>query len=171
MEFKDVILKRRSIRAYKKKDIPDVVLEQILEAARLAPSASNLQPWKFIIIKDPERKKEVAGICKQREWIADASVIIAGVGTNPDYRMGSEQPAYQIDISTAFAQMSLAAVNEGLGVCWIGSFFMDEAKKFLKIPEKFPLVGFLTIGYPDEIPGPKERKTLEQIICYEEWSE
>jgi|WetSurMetagenome_2_1015567.scaffolds.fasta_scaffold533394_1 nitroreductase len=171
MEFYDVILRRRSIRAYKKQEIPFEILHRILEAARLAPSASNLQPWKFIIIKDSEHKKDIAALCKQKMWIADASIIIAGVGTNPEYRMGSGQSAFQIDISTAFAQMSLAAVNEGLGVCWIGSFLMDEAKKYLKIPDKYPLIGFLTVGYPDEIPGQKERKGMEEITCYEKWAE
>jgi nitroreductase len=171
MEFFDVILKRRSIRAYHHKEIPEDVLHRILESARLAPSANNLQPWKFIIIKDEERKKEVARICKERMWIAGASVVIAGVATNPDYRMGSGQPASQIDISTAFAHMNLTAFNEGLGACWIGSFYMEEAKKYLGIPEKCLLIGFLAIGYPAETPAPKERKKLEEITCLERWSE
>ncbi len=171
MEFFDVILKRRSVRAYQQIEIPEDVFFRILESARLAPSASNLQPWKFIIIKDEEHKKEVARICKERMWIAGASVIIAGVATNPDYRMGSGQSACQIDISTAFAQMTLTAVSEGLGTCWIGSFYMEEAKKYLGIPDKYPLVGFLTIGYPAETPGPKERKKLEEITCRERWSD
>jgi nitroreductase len=171
MEFFDVVLRRRSVRAYRKKDIPDEILLRILESARLAPSASNLQPWKFIIIKDEKNRREIAKICKEKMWIADAPVIIAGVATNPDYRMGSGQPACQIDIATAFAQMSLTAINDSLGVCWIGSFDMETAKRFLRIPEKYPLIGFLTIGYPAETPGPKERKALEDIICHERWSD
>ncbi len=172
MEFYDVILKRRSIRAYKKEmKIPDEILNRILESARLAPSANNLQPWKFIVIKDAEIKKEVAKLCKGRMWIADAGVVIAGVATQPDYRMGSGQEAFRIDIATAFAQMTLTANNESLGCCWIGSFSADECKKLLGIPQQFPLVGFLTVGYPDEIPSPKERKRIEEIVCYDKWSE
>ena len=172
MDFFDVILKRRSIRAYKKdKDIPSEVLHRILESARLAPSASNQQPWKFIVIKDRKIKEDIAKLCKGRMWIADASIVIAGVATNPDYRMGSGQESFRIDISTAFAHMTLTANNESLGACWIGSFQPVECRKLLGIPDKYPLVGLLTIGYPDEILGPKERKKMEEIVCYEKWSE
>ncbi|MCX6827244.1 MAG: nitroreductase family protein [candidate division Zixibacteria bacterium] len=171
MEFIDVILKRRSIRAYKRKNIPEEILMRIIESARLAPSASNLQPWKFIIIRDNKAKQEIARLAKERMWIADASVIIAGVATNPDYRMGSGQSSSAIDIATAFAHMSLAATDEGLGTCWIGSFDSDGSKRFLGIPEKFLLVGLLTIGYPDEKPGEKDRKRIQEIICYEKWSD
>ncbi|SYZ73358.1 Nitroreductase [Candidatus Zixiibacteriota bacterium] len=172
MEFFEVIKKRRSIRAYKVgKVIPDEILFRILESARLAPSASNLQPWKFIIIRDSRLKTDIAKLCKGRMWIADASAVIAGVATRPDYRMGSGQEAFRIDIATAFAHMTLTANNESLGCCWIGSFSADECKKLLGIPDQYPLVGFLTVGYPDEIPGPKERKSMEEIVCYDRWAE
>ncbi len=147
------------------------MLGRILEAGRLAPSAKNLQPWKFIIIRDESNKIQLARLCKERMWIADASVIVAGVATNPEYRMGCGEPSSQIDISIAFTQMILAVYNEGLGCCWIGSFKMPELKRFLGIPDEFPLISLLTIGYPAETPPAKERKEIEEIVCFEKWSE
>jgi len=129
MEFYDAVRSRRSVRAYLRRPLPDEVLLRIMNAARLAPSAKNLQPWKFVIVRNDEQKLELARLCNERLWIADASVIIAGVATNPEYRMGSGQPSSQIDIATAFAYISLAAVNESLGTCWIGSFNLSAAKK------------------------------------------
>lgn len=171
MEFYDVVRSRRSVRKYQKKDIPEEVLRRILDAARLAPSASNLQSWRFIVIRNQESKNVLAKLYKERTWIADAAVIIAGVGTDPDYRMGSGRPSYDIDLSIAMTHMMLAATAESLGSCWIGSFDYEKTKRFLGIPEKFPLVGFLTIGYPDETPPPSERKKLEEIVYHEKWGE
>ncbi|MEW6014309.1 MAG: nitroreductase family protein [Candidatus Zixiibacteriota bacterium] len=171
MEFYEAVQKRRSIRAYLKKPIPDDIFRRIMDSARLAPSAKNLQPWKFIVIRDDSRKKEIARICKERLWIADASVIIAGVATNPDYRMGSGQPSSQIDIAIALTQIALAAASESLGTCWIGSFDLAAAKKYLAIPEEYILVGFMTLGCPAEVPPPKDRKFLEEILIDEQWHE
>jgi nitroreductase len=171
MEFAEVLFKRYSARVYQKKEIPEDKLNRILEAARIAPSAKNLQPWKFILVRDQNNKREVARLCKERYWIADASVIIVGVATNPDYRMGCGEPSSQIDLSIAFTQMMLAAVNEGLGSCWIGSFNSPALKKMLEIPDKYPIISLLVIGYPADAPVVKERKRIEEIVCYEKWSE
>lgn len=171
MEFYETVRRRRSIRAYLKKPVPDDIFRRIMDAARLAPSAKNLQPWKFIVIKDDIRKKEIARICKERTWIADASVIIAGVATNPDYRMGSGQPSSQIDLAIALTHITLAAASESLGTCWIGSFDLPAAKKYLAIPDEYILVGFMTLGYPAESPPQKDRKSLEEIIVSEQWHE
>jgi len=171
MEFAELIRKRRSIRSYQKREIPDEILMRILDSARLAPSAKNLQPWKFVIVKDENRKLEIARLCKERLWIADASVIIAGVAINPDYRMGCGEPSSQIDISIAFTHMILAAANEGFGSCWLGTFKIPEVKNILGIPERFPLVSLLAIGYPAENPPPKDRKDINEIFCIEKWSE
>lgn len=171
MEFYETVRRRRSIRAYLKKPIPDDIFRRIMDAARLAPSAKNLQPWKFIVIRDDCRKKEIARICKERTWIADASVIIAGVATNPDYRMGSGQPSSQIDLAIALTHITLAAASESLGTCWIGSFDLPVAKKYLAIPDEYILVGFMTLGYPAESPPQKYRKLLEEIVVSEQWHE
>ena len=171
MEFYDIIARRRSIRAYEKKDIPETTLFKVLEAARLAQSAINRQPWRFIIIQNQESKNKIAELCKRRMWIADASIILAGVAVDTDYRMGNGRPASDIDLSIAMTHISLAAVDQTLGSCWIGSFRYDEAMDYLKIPGEHILVGFMTLGYPAESPRQKSRKALEEIIFRERWGE
>ncbi len=171
MELYDILVKRRSIRAYKNKPIPKEKLLKILEAARLAQSATNRQPWRFIIIRDAANRKKIAELCTGNKWAADASVILAGVAVDTNYRMGNGRPASDIDLSIALTQISLAAVDQSLGTCWIGSFKYDEAMNYLKIPKENILVGFMTLGYPDESPSPKSRKPMEEIIFHEFWDE
>jgi len=171
MEFKEVVRKRRSIRAYKDKEISDELLYEVLESARLAQSAKNRQPWRFILIKKRANKEKIAEFCKHSKWIADASVVIAGVAVDTDYRMGNNRPASDIDLSIALTHISLAAVDKSLGTCWIGSFDYDKAMEFLKIPKEHILVGFMTLGFPDEDPSPRSRKSLEEIIKHEFWSD
>ncbi|MFH2037293.1 MAG: nitroreductase family protein [Candidatus Zixiibacteriota bacterium] len=171
MEFYDILVKRRSIRAYKNKPIPEDTLLKILEAARLAQSATNRQPWRFIIIQDETNRKKVAELCTGNNWAADASVILAGVAVDTKYRMGNGRPASDIDLSIALTQISLAAVDQSLGTCWIGSFKYNEAMAYMKIPKDNILVGFMTLGYPDESPSEKSRKPMEEIIVHEFWNE
>jgi len=171
MELFDILNKRRSIRAYKKEPLHKEKLLKVLEAARLAQSANNRQPWRFIIIQDEDNKKKIAEICKGKKWVAEASVILAGVAVDTDYRMGNGRPASDIDLSIALTQISLAAVDQSLGTCWIGSFKYDEAMEFLKIPKENIIVGFMTLGYPDESPAPKSRKSMKEITFREFWGE
>ncbi len=171
MEYYDILNKRRSIRSYKNEPIPAEKLQKVLEAARLAQSASNRQPWRFIIIQDEANKKKIAEICNGKEWVASASVILAGVAVDTEYRMGNGRSASDVDLSIALTQIALAAVDQELGTCWIGSFKYDEAMRYLKIPEKNILVGFMTLGYPNQAPLPKPRKSLEEIIFREFWVE
>ena len=171
MELYDILKKRRSIRAYKNEHLTEEKLLKVLEAARLAQSANNRQPWRFIIIRDENNKKKIAEICKGKKWVADASVVLAGVAVDTDYRMGNGRPASDIDLSIALTQISLAAVDQSLGTCWIGSFKYDEAMEYLKIPKDNILVGFMTLGYPAESPSPKSRKSMEEIIFHEFWAE
>lgn len=171
MELCDILKSRRSIRAYKNESLPREKLLKVLEAARLAQSANNRQPWRFIIIQDENNKKKLAEICKGKKWVADASVILAGVAVDTDYRMGNGRSASDIDLSIALTHISLAAVDQSLGTCWIGSFKYDEAMEFLKIPKDNILVGFMTLGYPDESPLPKSRKSMEEITFHEFWAE
>lgn len=171
MDFYDILTKRRSIRAYRKEPLPDEKLQKILEAARLAQSAKNRQPWRFIIIRNEENKRKIADLCRGGKWVADASVILAGVAVDTDYRMGNGRPASDIDLSIALTHISLAAVDQSLGTCWIGSFNYDKAMELLKIPKENILVGFMTLGYPDESPPPKSRKPMEEITFHEFWHE
>jgi len=158
----EVIRNRRSIRRYKSTPIPEDVLTSILEAARLAPSAGNRQPWHFIIVRDDEKKQQL-GI---PQWAAEAPIIIVGC---VDTRVRQE-PACIIDLSIAFEHIVLAATNFGLGTCWIGRLNADdEIKKALGIPRHVKVVAVTPLGYPDETPEPKDRRSLSEIIHFDKF--
>jgi len=165
----EAIKKRQSVRSYQDKEIPEDVLQQVLEAGRLAPSASNKQGWKFIVIKDEDLRKKLVPACKNQKFVGEAPVAIAGCGTNPDYVMSNEEHAYSIDLAIALDHMSLEAASLGLGTCWIGAFYQDQVKEILGVPESVRVVNLLTLGYPEKL-GPKTgRKPLSEIVCYDKY--
>jgi len=158
----EVIKKRRSIRRYKPTPVPEDILTKILEAARLAPSAGNRQPWHFIVVRDDEKKKQL-GIS---EWAAEAPIVIVGC---VDTKIRPE-PTCIVDLSIAFEHIVLAATNFGLGTCWIGRLNVDDTiKKALGIPEHIKVVAVTPLGYPDETPGPKDRRSLSEIVHYDKF--
>jgi len=171
MQVHEAIKNRRSVRAYKSDPIPEQSLRKVLEAARLAPSAHNDQDWKFIIIKDIKKKKQLAQAANSQSFIAEAPVVIVAVALNPERVMSCEVPAYAINLTIAVDHMTLQACEQGLGTCWIGAFSQEEVKKVLKIPDKYKVVALLPLGFPDDSPKPKTRKSLEEIICYENFNE
>jgi len=166
----EAIKKRQSVRSYQDKEIPEEILQQILEAGRLAPSASNRQGWKFIVVKDENLRKKLVPACKNQKFVGEASIVIVGCGTNPDYIMTNGEHTYSIDLAIALDHMSLEATSLGLGTCWIGSFYQDQVKEILGVPESVRVVNLLTLGYPKELGTKTERKPLSEIICYDKYS-
>jgi len=144
----EAIKKRQSVRSYQDKEIPEEILQEILEAGRLAPSAKNTQSWKFIVVKDKSLRRKLVPACKNQEFVGEAPVVIAGCGTDPDYVMSNGEHAYSIDLAIALDHMSLEAASLGLGTCWIGAFYQDKVKEILSIPEGVRIVNLLTLGYP-----------------------
>ena len=111
------IKKRQSVRSYQDKEIPKEILQQILEAGRLAPSAKNGQPWKFIVVRNKGLRKKLVPACKNQEFVGEASAVIVGCATNPNYKMGNGEYSYAIDLAIALDHMSLQAASLGLGTC------------------------------------------------------
>ena len=171
MELKEVIRKRQSTRSYLDKPVPDEKLNNILEAARLAPSASNRQPWKFIVVKKHERVQELAEAANGQKFVGEAPVIIAAVATNAEHVMPCGVPSHPVDLAIAVDHMTLAAVDEGLGTCWIGAFSQQRVKEILGIPPEHRVVVLLLIGFPEKEKAVKVRKSFEEIVCYESFSE
>jgi nitroreductase len=169
MEVMEAIKKRYSVRKYADREIDDETLLKIMEAARLAPSAKNRQEWKFIIIRDRAKKEKMVEVAKGQEFVKEASAIIAGVSTEMSYTMTCGVPARHIDIAIAMEHIALAATSYGLGTCWIGAFYQDKAKELLKVPENCEVVALMTLGYPEGGQGEKIRKSIDEIICYEEF--
>jgi len=165
------ILDRYSVRSYSSVEIPENDLNEILESARLAPSACNIQPWKFIVVKNQRIKDELSIACKNQKFVAQASVVIAGCLIEAEaYKMSKRYDSGALDLGIALTNMTLQAVNLGLGSCWIGAFYEDQVQKVLKIPEDIRVVALLTIGYPKETGIPKKiRKELSEIVCIDEY--
>ena len=169
MKVLDVIQKRRSVRKYKEDPIPEKALMRVLEAARLAPSGKNFQPWKFIIVKDKALKEKLAQASAGQFFMAEAPIIIVGCGfpDNCYAHMGRYMKSWSVDVTIALEHLILQAQEEGLGTCWIGSFEEEEVKAILNIPENVKVLALTPLGYPDEIPRFRGRKNLDEIISYD----
>ena len=170
MNVYEAIKTRRSVRSYQDKPIPEEVLTRILEAGRMAPSGGNRQPWKFVVVTDKETRKRLGKAANNQHFVSEAPVIIAAVGLNSKKIMSCGIPADPVDVAVAIDHMTLAAVEEGLGTCWIGAFSQEKVCKILKIPSSFKVIELLPLGYPADSPGPKVRKSLEEIVCQEKFS-
>ncbi len=171
MELADAFQARRSVREYTAQEVPQDKLDRILEAARVAPSASNRQPWKFVVVRDPERRRRLAEAARGQSFVGEAPVVIAGVALRPDHVMGCEVPSHPVDLAIAMEHIALAAASEGLGTCWIGAFSQSETKRLLGVPDRYKIVALMPLGYPADGPRPKARKPLGEIVCYETFSD
>jgi len=168
MPVLDAIRKRYSCRSYQDKSIEHDKLDCILEAARLAPSARNMQDWRFVVVTDKQIKSRVAGTTNRPEVFEKAGAIIAAC-SNSDYVMRCGQAIAPIDVAIALEHISLQAADLGLGTCWIGSFEADKIRQILSIPKDVAVIELMALGYPaDTKPEPK-REPIEKIVCYDKW--
>jgi nitroreductase len=170
MDFLELVKKRRSVRNYLDKPVSDELLEKVLEAGRLAPSACNNQPQVFIVIKDPASRQKLANVYK-REWFLRAPVLIAVCSDRSvSWKSADGRDSAAIDAAIALDHMTLAAAEIGLGTCWVCAFDSAEAKKALMLPDKIDPVAFCPLGYPGpETPPPKNRKRLNDIVFRERY--
>ncbi len=158
MDVFESIVTRRSVRSYEKKDVPNELIGQMLEAGVRAPSAGNVQPWEFIVVKDIEIKKQLALAALKQRHVEEAPVVIV-VCVDPEKtadKFGERgKSLYCIqDTAAAIENMLLTAHSLGLGTCWIGSFEDDEVKKILSIPQKLKPVALISVGFPREYEKP-----------------
>ncbi len=162
MDTFECIRKRRDIRSYIKKDVPDDTIKKIIEAGRLAPSAMNSQPWHFIVIKNKGTLKELGQFCSSGRFIVDASFAVAVV-TDPENKW------HEIDGARAVQNMALAGWNEGVGCCWIGAIDREKVKEKLNIPKNLHVLTILPFGYPEEftVRRKKVRKSPEEVFHWE----
>jgi nitroreductase len=157
MDVTTAIRTRRSVRKYLRKDIPENVLKELLEAARQAPSAANRQAWELIVVKDPELKAGVVALCKNQKFIDECSVFLVAL-EDP------QQKWSRVDVSIMMDHITLAAHEKGLGTCWIGAFDKDKVGSFLHVPPNRSVAVCMTVGYPDEAPEARPRKSLEELV-------
>ena len=172
MDVYEAIRKRKSVRRYRDKEVEQEKLMRILEAARLAPSAANKQEWRFVVVKDKEKRKQLSEAAKRQRFVAEAPVVIACCAETDFHEMTCGQLCYPIDVAIAIDHMTLAAVEEGLGTCWIGAFYEDKVKDILNIPDQICVVELLTLGHPtDDSIKQKSRLPLEKIVKWEMWGQ
>jgi nitroreductase len=122
-------------------------------------------------VREPKRRQELARAAGGQIHVAKAPLIIAAVATMPEYVMRCGVPAYAVDLAIAVDHMTLAAVDEGLGTCWIGAFSQQEVRDILNVPENYRIVTLLPLGFPKQTGRPKIRKSLDEIVCYETFKE
>ena len=170
MDVLDAIKSRKSVRRYLDKSIEKEKLIAVLEAGRLAPSASNRQEWRFVIVRDRETRRKLAEAADEQAFVGEAPVVIVACAETDRHIMKCEQPCYPIDVAIALDHITLAAVELGLGTCWIGAFDEERVKEILGIPEEIRVVELMPLGYPsDPSIVKKERLSLDTIVKYEHW--
>lgn len=170
MNVFEAIKKRSSVRSFMDKSVEEDKLKAVLEAGRLAPSANNLQEWRFIIVKDIEVRKKLAFAANGQMFVGEAPVIIVGCAVTDERIMSCGQLCYPIDLAIALDHISLAAVEVGLGTCWIGAFNEEKVKEILAIPEDVRVVQMMPLGYPVYVTlKEKNRLSIEKIVKSEHW--
>jgi len=172
MEFAEVVKGRRSIRKYAPKEVENEKLYAVLDAARYAPSAGNIQAKYFIIIRDEEEKEKIAEICFGQYWMTTAPVHIV-VCTDVKkskmvYRERGEFYSIQ-DAAAAIQNMLLAAYDLGLGTCWVGAFDENRLKEFLEIPDHVKVHAIITLGYAAEKPRMPRKAPLYGMVYFDKW--
>lgn len=170
MEFAELIAARYSVRAYRPDPVEDDKLQAILEAARLAPTAANRQPFQLVILHTAGREQELGQIYP-RPWFVQAPLVIAvcALSTQAWVRESDRFNARLVDAAIVADHLILAAANLGLGTCWIAAFNVKAARRVLRLPAEVEPVIFTPLGYPADQPGPKVRKSLNELVHFEHW--
>lgn len=171
MDLLEAIKGRRSIRAFKNEEVSVEDVERLVDAARWAPSAGNIQPWEFIVVRKPEIKKALVEAALGQDFIKEASVVIivcANENRSSERYGVRGKSLYCIqDTAAALQNIHLTAYSLGLGTCWIGAFNEEEARKILKIPQGIRPVAMVPVGYPTETARLPKKRPLDQIVHYE----
>ncbi len=170
MDVMEAVRIRKSVRKYRSEPVEEEKLMRVLEAARLAPSARNMQEWRFVVVRDAGTRARLREAAKNQRFVEEAPVVIAACAEQTDHVMACGQLSYPIDVAISLDHLSLAAVEEGLGTCWIGAFDEGAVKEILGIPPHVRVVELMTLGYPaDPAPVEKDRLPIDRIVRFERW--
>lgn len=177
MEFMDVVTARKSVRGYSDQKVEEEKLNQILEAARKAPSWANKQCCHYIVVKDKERILKLAGVFNP--WLKQAPIVMAACADPFESGSHNNMDYYLVDVGISMQQLILAATSLGLGTCWIGAFDENKVKKILEVPEKVKVVALTPVGYPSAesigtkvvktFINSKKRKPVEEFVHWDKW--
>jgi len=167
MDLSDAIKGRRSIRSYKKLDLPQDTIEKLLEAARWAPSAGNVQPWAFVVASSQRTKQDLSSAAYGQKDLEEASIVIVVCAdekvAEEKYGVRGKNLYCLQDTAAAVQNILLTAYSLGLGSCWIGAFREEEARKAINAPNGMRPVALIPVGYPNEAPAPRKRRPISEI--------
>jgi nitroreductase len=168
MDLAALVARRSSVRDYLNTPVTDAVIEKVLDAARLAPSACNNQPARFVVVRDEEARRKLQPVY-DREWFLKAPVIIAACCDRTlSWRRSDGKDYGDVDVAIALDHLTLAATELGLGTCWIASFNPAQARAALMLPSSVDPVAFTPLGYPGSgHAARKSRKSLAEMVSWE----
>jgi len=171
MDIMEAIRTRRSHRAYLPDEVSEEDLQTVLEAARLAPTACNNQPFRIIVVKDKVLREKLGPACRGQKFIAEAPVVLVGCGREDQAypKQGGWMNTFAIDTTIVFDHITLAATALGLGTCWIGAFEEDAVRQVLGIPPTVRVVCLMPLGRPADAPAARPRKPLEALVAHDGW--
>lgn len=169
----DAIESRYSVRHYTDQPVEDERLAEVLEAARLAPSGCNLQPWKLVVVRDRSTIRAMVHAIGGQQFVEAAPVLIVACKNGEGYNIGHRYDGAIVDIAIALDHVTLQAASMGLGTCWLGNYDGNEVRAILGIPSEYPVVAILALGYPDETHShrPRPRKPLNDVVCWDTFKE
>lgn len=169
MDFQELIKNRYSVRSYQDRPVEDEKLNQVLEAARLAPTAVNKQPFKLIVVNTLGKKEELKRIYHP-DWFSEAPLVICACTIRSESWTRLDGRNYvDVDTTIAMDHIILAATDLGLGTCWIAAFDSEAAREVLELPDDVEPLLFTPLGYPADEPGIRTRKELGELVRYEKW--
>ena len=171
MDFRDLIVSRHSVRAYRPDPVPEPLLLEVLEAARLAPSACNRQPFRILVIHTRGRETDLLRIYP-KAWFVEAQLVLAVCAVPGEAWTRSRHDGWsaaETDATIATDHLLLAAADRGLGTCWVAAFDPVAAREVLGLPGDVVPVDVTPLGWPADAPGPTERRPLEELVRYERW--
>lgn len=169
MNFQDLLQYRYSVREYQSTPIEEEKLQQVLKAAQYAPTAANRQPFRLIIVETESHRSDLLKVYN-RDWFVNAPVIICACGLQEQGWIRTDGRSYlDVDIAIVMDHISLAAADLGLGTCWVASFDPKAARSLFNIPPGVEPIIMMSLGYPADQIGDKERKPLTEIISYNQW--
>ena len=170
MDFQELIRTRYSCRAYRSDPVAEDQLAQVLEAARLAPTADNRQPFRLVVIRTAGREQELQRVYG-KDWFVQAPLVIAACGVpavNWVRKQGGKN-YNDVDVAIVMDHVILAAADLGLGTCWIAAFDPAAARELLELPEGVEPVAFTPLGHPADAPRQKTRKKSDELVRYEKY--
>ncbi|MBN1425345.1 nitroreductase family protein [Candidatus Fermentibacteria bacterium] len=169
MDFAELIQKRYSVRAYRPLPVEEEKLAAILDAARLAPTAANRQPFKIVVIRPQGREQELRRIY-DADWFVSAPVILAVIGIPAKNWKRKDGKNYNdVDAAIVMDHIILQAADMGLGTCWIGAFDPQAAREVLALPPDVEPIAFTPLGYAADSPKPKQRRPQSELVAFDRW--